>query len=80
MAKKTRLTTAAVRIGGTAGRISGKASRAGKAAGVATKEFLRLKRNAQKEAAKELQQMSKAVDRIRKDLYKARKRLERSMR
>jgi hypothetical protein len=80
MAKKARLTRAAVKIGGTAGRISGKASKARKAAGVAAKELQRLKRNAQKEAAKELHQMSKAVDRIRRDLYKARQRLARSMR
>ena len=80
MAKKTRLTRAAVTIGGTAGRISGKASKARKTASVAAKELLRLKRKAQKEAAKELHQLSKAVDRMRRDLYKARKRLQSSMR
>ena len=77
MAKNTRLTRAAAKIGGAAGRISGKA---GKAAGVAARELLRLRRSAQKEAAKELYQLSKAVDRLRRDLYKARQRLARSMR
>jgi len=80
MAKNTRLTRAAVKIGGTAGRISGKASKARKAAGVAAQELQRLRRSAQKEAAKELHQLSKAVDRLRRDLYKARQRLARSMR
>ena len=80
MAKNTRLTRAAAKIGGAAGRISGKASKAGKAAGVAARELLRLRRSAQKEAAKELYQLSKAVDRLRRDLYNARMRLARRMR
>ena len=80
MASKTRLTRTAVKIGGAAGRISGKASKARKAVGVAAKELQRLRRSAQKEAAKELHQVSKAVDRLRRDLYKARQRLSRSMR
>ena len=80
MAKSTRLTQAAVTNGGTAGRISGRASKARKAAAVAAKKLQRLRNNARKEAVKELHQLGKMIDRMKRDLDKANKRLRRSLR
>jgi hypothetical protein len=80
MAKKTRLVLAAEKIGAAAGRIGGKTSKAGVVAGVAAKEFIQLRRKAQKEAAKELRQLTKMIDRMKRDLEKANKRLRRSLR
>jgi hypothetical protein len=79
MATNSRMAKAAVRIGTAAGRVSGKAARARKTATVAAKELRRLRHNAQKAAAKELRQLSKAVDRMKRDLEKASKRLRRSL-
>jgi hypothetical protein len=80
MARKTRLATAAETIGAAAGRISGRASKAKKVAGVAAKELLALKKKGQKEAMLELRRLSKVVDGLKRDLEKANKRLLRSMR
>ncbi len=80
MAKKTGLTSAAETIGAAAGRISGKASKAKKVAGAAAKEMLVLRRKGQKEAVKEFRRLSKMIDRLKRDLEKANKRLLRSLR
>jgi hypothetical protein len=80
MAKKTGLTSAAERIGAAAGRISGRASKVKKVAGVAAKELLELRRRGQKEATKELRRLSKMIDRMKRDLEKANNRLRRSLR
>jgi len=80
MAKKTGLTTAAETIGAAAGRISSRASKAKKVAGVAAKELLALKKKGQKEAMLELRRLSKVVDGLKRDLEKANKRLLRSVR
>jgi hypothetical protein len=80
MAKKTGLTSAAERIGAAAGRISGRASKAKKVAGVAAQELLELRRRGQKEATKELRRLSKMIDRMKRDLEKANNRLRRSLR
>jgi hypothetical protein len=80
MAKSTRLTRAAAKIGATAGRISGRASKARKAGGVAAKELQRLRKNAGKEAAKEIRQLTKLLNRMKRDLDKASKRVARSLR
>lgn len=80
MARKTRLTSAAVTIGAAAGRISGRASKAKRVAGVAAKELLQLRRRGQKEATKELRQLGRMIDRMKRDLEKANKRLMRSLR
>ena len=80
MARKTGLTSAAETIGAAAGRISGKASKAKRVAGVAAKELLQLRRRGQKEAVAELRRISKMVDRMKRDLEKANKRLLRSLR
>ena len=80
MAKKTGLTSAAETIGAAAGRISGKARKAKKVAKVAAKELLALRRRGQKEAAAEFRRLSKMVDRMKRDLEKANKRLHHSLR
>ena len=80
MARKTGLTSAAETIGAAAGRISGRASKAKKVAGVAAKELLALRRRGQKEAAAELRRLSKMIDRMKRDLEKANKRLLKSLR
>jgi len=80
MARKTGLTTAAETIGAAAGRISVRASKAKKVAGVAAKELLALKKKGQKEAMLELRRLSKVVDGLKRDLEKANKRLLRSVR
>ena len=80
MAKKTGLTSAVERIGAAAGRISGRASKAKKVAGVAAQELLELRRRGQKEATKELRRLSKMIDRMKRDLEKANNRLRRSLR
>ncbi len=80
MAKKTGLTNAAAPIGAAAGRISGKASKAKKVAKVAAKELRGLTRKGEKEAANELRQLGKMIDRMKRDLEKANKRLLRSLR
>jgi hypothetical protein len=80
MAKKTGLTSAAQTIGAAAGRISGRAKKAKKVAGVAAKELLALRRRGQKEAVVEFRRLSKMMDRMKRDLEKANKRLMQSMR
>jgi hypothetical protein len=50
------------------------------AAQVTAKEARRLRRNAQKAAAKELRQLKKRLDRLARDLEKAGKRIRRSLR
>lgn len=80
MARKTGLTSAAETIGAAAGRISGRAIKAKKVAGVAAKELIALRRKGQKEATKELRQLGRMIDRMKRDLEKANKRLMRSLR
>ena len=67
-------------IGAAAGRISGRASKAKRVAGVAAKELLQLRRRGQKEAVAELRHLSKMIDRMKRDLEKANKRLLKSLR
>jgi hypothetical protein len=80
MRKKTGLTSAAETIGAAVGRISGKTKKAKKVAGVAAKELLALRRRGQKEAVVEFRRLSKMMDRMKRDLEKANKRLMQSMR
>jgi len=80
MARNTRLTRAAERVGAATGRASGRAHKLGTAARVAAKELRRLRGAAQRAAAKELGHLRKRLDRLTRDLEKASKRIRRSLR